>query len=277
MSVRKDNKKYGQYKSRHVGQFEIRTTCLGIVKLHDIGILNNKERDDFLQEPAQIWSNEVLGMMVHKSLCDDVIFCNIEDENSIEPYSKIDNYQREAIYPKTKTTLSGVLDKGQFERRSVCLGIIKIHDRGYIGDSERDHLLDEPFRAWGNSFFGMNIHKDLCADIIHCDLENNNSIEPYKKIHRYQKNTIYLRTKTWMQLGIELRRVKENICSGCKLEYSDSELVAHHIHENYPTLYRESLEDLDTMCILCHDRLHGRLYMLALPNYNAKLNDVYAL
>lgn len=148
----------------------------------------------------------------------------------------------------------------QFKSRTLSLALVKMNDMGYIDDDQLELLLENPKLAYQSPALAEVVHESLCNDVVHCDLGNNGSIEPFTKIHNHQKKNVYQKSRRWSKLGEVLRKLKNNICSTCEFEYHDWELHAHHIDEEYPNLYRERIVDLDTKCKVCHGNGHNWMY-----------------
>lgn len=154
----------------------------------------------------------------------------------------------------------------QLQIRSICLGVVKAHDHNYITDEIRDEILANPKQAYQYPQLSEFIHQSFCGDVIHCDLKNNKSIDPFIKIHNHQKIEVYLRTKTWKEIRDNVLEQAKFICADCKHDFSHSKsfLQAHHKDSQYPTLYRESTDDLECVCKNCHAKGHGYLWMYSI-------------
>ena len=154
----------------------------------------------------------------------------------------------------------------QLKIRTICLGIVKAHDYGFMDDELRDKLLNNPISVYDYPGLGEFVHESFCGDVVHCDLKNDKSVDPYIKIHTHEKIEVYLKTKTWLQKREQVLKLANYICSDCKHDFSDAKdmLQAHHIDPTYPTLYREKNEDLMCLCEICHAKGHGHLWMYSM-------------
>lgn len=159
----------------------------------------------------------------------------------------------------------------QMELRQLRLSIVKLHDLNKIDSKLRDELLENPFQMYHYPEFTRFIVRSMCNDTVHCDLDNKDafgkpSVDPYTKIHNYQKKQIYLNTKSWEELRSQVIESAKYICSQCHHDYGNGHnLVAHHKDQNYPNLYAEKPSDLECKCDLCHSKLHGLIWMYQMP------------
>lgn len=74
-------------------------------------------------------------------------------------------------------------------------------------------------------------------------------ISPHKK--RYLE---YLKSEEWLNLKLEVIRIRGCKCEGCGAKKKPSELELHHL--TYERLFRELLEDLKLLCAWCHGKAH---------------------
>jgi len=159
----------------------------------------------------------------------------------------------------------------QMETRQLRLAIVKLHDLNRIDSKLRDLLLKDPLELYNHPKFARFAVRSIANDLVHCDLHNKNefgkaSVEPYTKLHNYQKTSIYLKSKSWVELREKVITDANYTCSDCNFEYgNDYQLVAHHVDESYPNLFAEDPDELSCKCKLCHDKSHGFYWMYKMP------------
>jgi len=77
-------------------------------------------------------------------------------------------------------------------------------------------------------------------------MENEN----YKKRIEFKRYTA--NSKNWKKLKKERLAKDNNSCILCKTK--DKKLLIHHI--TYKNLYHEEINDVVTLCISCHNKIH---------------------
>ncbi|MEK4148928.1 HNH endonuclease [Robertmurraya sp. FSL W8-0741] len=100
---------------------------------------------------------------------------------------------------------------------------------------------------------------------------------------RQQKRKFY-DSEDWKQLREEVKKRDNYECQECKQngyvfidtnEYSEKakrkkiQLVVHHIKEleDHPELALE-IDNLETLCVNCHNRIHGRIFQPKKPKWD---------
>lgn len=100
---------------------------------------------------------------------------------------------------------------------------------------------------------------------------------------RQQKRKFY-DSEDWKQLREEVKKRDNYECQECKRngfvfidtnEYSEKakrkkiQLVVHHIKEleDHPELALE-IDNLETLCVNCHNRIHGRIFQPKKPKWD---------
>jgi len=100
---------------------------------------------------------------------------------------------------------------------------------------------------------------------------------------RQQKRKFY-DSDEWKSLREEVKKRDNYECQKCKRngyvtidtnEYSESakrkkiQLVVHHIKEleDYPELALD-MDNLETLCVNCHNRIHGRVFQATKPKWD---------
>lgn len=65
----------------------------------------------------------------------------------------------------------------------------------------------------------------------------------------------YLRSNTWLQIRLDILKIKGFKCERCDKKYSTKSLQVHHL--SYERLGKEEPEDLEVLCKGCHATEHG--------------------
>lgn len=109
---------------------------------------------------------------------------------------------------------------------------------------EIDYEIHENEYRYGASSSGNYGSKDIIG--------KNNLI--YQKNINRQEYIDYLNSAKWSSLKLERFAIDEGICKRCCKKIHISKSNCHHIH--YDNFKDESIYDLVTLCIPCHEKVH---------------------
>lgn len=81
----------------------------------------------------------------------------------------------------------------------------------------------------------------------------------------------YLESDAWKRFRVKAIKATASRCERCGAWKFDHELQVHHLH--YKTLGNESLEDVEVLCLACHEQADKqRQSQTRNRNWNARLN-----
>lgn len=72
----------------------------------------------------------------------------------------------------------------------------------------------------------------------------------------WHKYTRYLKSGHWRQLRLAAFERDNYRCSLCKKKFLERQLNGHHLNY-HKDLYKSTVEEIQTLCISCHEKLHA--------------------
>jgi len=124
----------------------------------------------------------------------------------------------------------------------MCGGIVNRHlplSRKKYGDDIREEMNEYRFQEWK-----QRVHDDYL--LIKEDIDKNNF-----EHSRYGKYMAYLGSPEWKTKRQMVLKRDSYLCQSCK----QKEAVDVH-HLSYDNLYNEILEELISVCVECHNKIH---------------------
>ena len=138
----------------------------------------------------------------------------------------------------------------------IRLTAIKLFEMGIIARDKVDLVIKDHMSFFNDDYFTTEHHLAtvifLIADILH------SGDDVFGKVYNRQYNDYISRTSIWKEKSNLVKERDKYTCQNCGISFDDFTMPKLDCdHTNYNNVYGELLDDLITLCRICHNTKHS--------------------